>query len=140
MNARAAALLITLTGCVENAPADLPTLDSVAFTERVQPILAERCASPACHGSERRRLRVYAPGYFRRDPTRVHRDEALSAGVLAANERSAAAFASDVTAASESLLVTKPLGRVNHLGGRVFTEADEAQWTLLAWLRSGGLP
>lgn len=140
MSARPIALLAALAACVQNAPADLTPLDRAAFAEHVQPVLALRCASPACHGSDRRRLRVYAPGFFRLDPTRVHRDEPITPEELAANERSASAFARDVPAAAESLLVTKPLGYVNHLGGRVLTESDDDQWTLLAWLRSGGLP
>lgn len=136
---RAPTLLVALLGCVGNAPREAPALDPEVFAARVQPVLAARCASPACHGSDRRRLRVYAPGFFRADPARVHRDEPLSPEELRANERSAAAFALDV-APEESLLVTKPLGRVPHLGGRVFAAPDDDCDALIAWLRTAEAP
>jgi len=137
---RRAALTAALLGCVGNAPIEAPALDHSTFATRVQPVLAARCASPACHGSERRRLRVYAPGFFRSDPSRVHRDESLTEMELAANERSAAAFALDARAAEESLLVTKPLNRVTHLGGQVFSASDDEYAALLGWIRTGELP
>lgn len=138
MTARALALA-ALAGCVGNAALDPPALDRDLFAARVQPVLAARCASPACHGSDRRRLRVYAPGLFRSDPARTHRDEPLTGAELDANARSAAAFALDVPA-EESLLVTKPLGRVPHLGGRVFASTDDGCDALVAWLRSAEGP
>lgn len=131
---------IALCGCVGNAALDQPSLDARMFAERVQPVLAARCASPTCHGSERRRLRVYATGLLRRDPSRAHRDEPIDADELRANERSAAAFALGVSSAAESLLVTKPRNAVNHLGARVFADSDADLEALLAWLRSGGSP
>jgi hypothetical protein len=134
---RGAALVAGLLGCVGNAPLEAPSLDPATFATRVQPVLASRCASPACHGSDRRRLRVYAPGFFRSDPSRVHRDEGISAEELAANERSAAAFALDAPSAGESLLVTKPLNRVAHLGGQVFSASDDEYAALVAWIRTG---
>ena len=137
---RRAALTAALLGCVGNAPIEAPLLDHATFATRVQPVLASRCASPACHGSERRRLRVYAPGFFRSDPSRVHRDEALTEPELAANERSASAFALDAPSAEESLLVAKPLNRVTHLGGQVFSASDDEYAALVAWIRTGELP
>lgn len=131
---------IALCGCVGNASVDAPSLDARMFAERVQPVLAARCANPTCHGSERRRLRVYATGLLRRDPSRAHRDEPIDAAELDANERSAVAFALGVSSAAESLLVTKPLNVVNHLGARVFARSDADLETLLTWLRSGGSP
>ncbi|MBK6534939.1 MAG: hypothetical protein IPF99_36980 [Deltaproteobacteria bacterium] len=137
---RRAACLSLLLGCVGNAPVEPPSLDLAMFASRVQPVLAARCASPACHGSERRRLRVYAPGFFRSDPRRVHRDEPITADELAANERSAAAFVVEAPSAAESLLVTKPLHQVAHLGAQVFTASDDEHATLLAWIRTGSIP
>lgn len=141
MNARATLLAAALAGaCVDNAPIAEPSLDRALFVSVAQPVLAARCASPACHGSDRRRLRVYAPGYFRADPSRTHRDEALTDAELDANARSAAAFALDVTDPEASLLVAKPLGRVAHLGGSVFERSDDDCAALLAWLRRGVAP
>jgi hypothetical protein len=138
--ARALLCALSLAGCVANGPLAPPALDLAVFSSRAQPVLAARCATPACHGSDRRRLRVYAPGFFRSDPARVHRDEPLSSDELLANERSASAFAADVLRADESLLVTRPLGYGGHLGGRVLSESDADTAALLAWLRTGGLP
>ena len=137
---RRAACLAGLLGCVGNAPVEAPALDHAMFATRVQPLLAARCASPTCHGSDRRRLRVYAPGFFRSDPRRVHRDEPITADELAANERSAAAFALDAPSAAESLLVAKPLNAVPHLGGQVFSAADDEYASLIAWIRTGATP
>ncbi len=128
--------LALVAGCAGNPTVEAPALDAAFFAARVQPILAARCATPVCHGSERRRLRVYAPGLFRRDPRRLHRDEALTDDEVRANALSAEAFAAGASA-EESLLVTKPLDRVPHLGGRVFTLPDDDWDTLVAWLRTG---
>lgn len=136
---RALALTALALGCVGLDPLDAPPLDRARFAADVQPLLAARCATPVCHGSERRRLRVYAPGYFRRDPLRVHRDEPLDDAELDANLASAAAFAADIPRAEDSLLVTKPLARVAHLGGRVFASPEECE-AIVAWMRAGGVP
>lgn len=136
MSTRLLALFAALAGCVGNAALSAPQLDAELFASSVQPVLAARCASPVCHGSERRRLRVYAPGFLRSDSSRAHRDEPLTPGELRANERSAAAFALEALPEA-SLLVTKPLGVVPHLGGAVLNSLDEDHEALLAWLRTG---
>lgn len=140
MTLRPIAAFSLLLGCIDNPSLAEPALDRALFVATVQPVLASRCASPVCHGTDRRRLRVYAPGFFRSDPTRTHRDEALTEAELDANARSAAAFALDVTDPEASLLVAKPLGRAVHLGGTVFERSDEACAALIAWLRSGVTP
>ncbi len=137
---RRAALAVALAGCVGNAPAAAPALDPTAFAASVQPVLAARCASPACHGTDRRRLRVYAQGFFRRDPARLHRDEPLTPEELSANERSAAAFALGAPSPRESLLVAKPLGLVNHLGGQVLTDTDHDCAALVEWVGGAVTP
>ena len=135
--ARALALALGAMGCVGNAHVDAPALDAEMFSTRVQPVLAARCATPNCHGADRRRLPVYAPGLFRADPRRVHRDEPLTPEELRANQRSAEAFALEI-APEDSLLVTKPLARVPHLGGRVFVLPDDDVDALVVWLGTGG--
>ncbi len=79
---------------------------------------------------------MYAPGLFRADPRRVHRDEPLTPEELRANQRSAEAFALE-TAPEDSLLVTKPLARVPHLGGQVFVLPDDEVEALIVWLGTG---
>lgn len=140
---RAWALSLTVGACLQNpdAPGDVPALDSALFAREVAPVLERRCASLACHGSERRRLRVYAIGSLRRDARRQHLVEPLTDDERAANETSARAFAAGVFAAHESLLVTKATARVYHQGGAVFERTDDPECdALLRWLRSGGLP
>ncbi len=129
-------------GCGPTAtPIVLPVLDSAVFATEVEPILEQRCANPTCHGNERRRLRVYAPGRFRRDAARLHLDEALDADELAANDASARAFAAGIVRAFDSLLISKPLEWVTHLGGPVFVSAEDRECqSILRWLRTGGLP
>ncbi len=120
-------------------PVAPPALDSAMFRSQVQPILERGCASPSCHGNDRRPLRVYAPGYFRADPTRLHLDEPISPDELAANQRSASAFALGVDRAEQSLLVLKPLGHAGH--ATVFSTVDDRDaQTVIVWLRTGGLP
>ena len=144
MNAlRALAWALSLTACLQtpDAPVDVPALASALCAREVAPVLERRCASLACHGSERRRLRVYAIGSLRRDARRQHLVEPLTDDERAANETSARAFSEGVSAARESLLVTKATGRVFHQGGAVFEHVDDPECdALLRWLRSGGLP
>ena len=140
---RAWALSLTVGACLQNpdAPGDVPALDSALFAREVAPVLERRCASLACHGSERRRLRVYAIGSLRRDARWQHLVEPLTDDERAANETSARAFAAGGFAAHESLLVTKATARVYHQGGAVFERTDDPECdALLRWLRSGGLP
>ncbi len=135
--------LAICSGCVSSPgePLDEPTLDRRLFVESVEPVLERRCASPNCHGNDRRRLRVYAPGTHRRAASLVHRSLPLDDDELDANLRSASAFAVGTMRASESLLYAKALGRVAHLGGNPLgDEAEPEARAILAWLRTGGLP
>lgn len=132
-------VLCALAACaIDNSAIVAPQLDRALFATSVQPVLAARCATATCHGSDRRRLRVYAPGWFRADASRTHRDEPLTADELEANARSAEAFAANVAVAEQSLLVRKPLGAAVHLGGRVLTENDAATRAIVDWIITGG--
>ena len=132
----------SLCGCAPDNPAvAVPALDHDIFVTGVEDMLEHRCAFPSCHGNPRRPLSIYAPDRYRMDPDRVRLAESLSPAELAANERSASAFAVGITSAAQSLLVTKSLGSVYHQGGALWLSADEPECqTLLTWLRSGGLP
>lgn len=136
------AIALALAGCgPDNPAAALPALDHDLFARSVEPMMEARCAVPSCHGNPRRPLSLYAPTRHRMDPSRVRLVEPLSPAELAANDRAASAFAYGITAATDSLLVTKTLGGVYHQGGAVWaSSADPECQSLLAWLRSGGLP
>jgi hypothetical protein len=139
---RRAAALASLLGCVSGGePAALPEPDRALFEAVAEPVLVARCASLACHGTERRRLRVFAPERLREDPRRSHLLEPLTAREHALNYHSARAFSEGAPSAAQSLLVLKPLGLAGHLGGAVFTTAEDPECdALLRWLRSGALP
>lgn len=141
---RAPAVLIALfaPGCaVDNPALDLPVLDHHMFVTEVQPVFERRCANPSCHGNDRRPFRVYATERFRQNPDRLHRDEPITEEELRANEMSATAFATGISRAMDSLLITKPLGIVFHQGGEVWTTSEDPECqAVLRWLRSGGLP
>lgn len=138
----ALAAILAAPACAQpNGPDRIPPLDHTQFVANVEPVLELRCANPSCHGNDRRALRVYAPGRFRLDPTRLHLAEPLSADELASNEVSAAAFAADITRADDSLLLSKPTGRAAHLGGIVFTDPTDREPTAIrTWLQTGDLP
>ena len=135
-------LCCVLLGCgLSPAALTSPALDHGEFVRFVEPVLERRCGNPTCHGEARRPLRIFAPERFRADPTRLHEPGPLTDDELRANERAAATFAAEIMRAEDSLLLTKALARVPHLGDRVFAdESDGGYQALLSWLRSGGLP
>lgn len=136
MRAVAAALL--LAGCVaEPGEHALPPADYALFAEKVQPILAARCANPTCHGSPGRPLEVYAVHLHRRDPARVHRDEPLTEAEQRHNFERARAFVLGAEGPADCLLLTKPLapaaGGVAHGGGVQFADTAERDYATLRW-------
>ncbi|MBW2463588.1 MAG: hypothetical protein JRH11_18195 [Deltaproteobacteria bacterium] len=120
-----------------------------AYATNVQPHVAERCASGGCHGRADRRLRLYAPGHYRADASRLHLDEPLTYEEVAENARRLAAFAHGSTLESSELFC-KPLaleaGGCAHGGGEVYVDwTDPACLALERWLSGrapvdGGLP
>lgn len=136
---RAALLAMGLAGCanVEPGTTELARLDRTRFELSVQPILAESCANPSCHGRPERALSLYAPRRFREDSSRTHLDEPLTSEELAHNFRAASALV-DPHALEQSPLLRKSLGERSgsyHGGGVVFDgENDDRYRTLLAWV------
>ncbi len=115
-----------LAGCVQSdleMGASLAPLDAAYFRCEVEPVLIKRCAFGACHGSELRPFRVYAP--------RRLRSAGAGAGQLTdaehqANFDMARGFANDAQGAP--LLQLKPLatgaGGYFHRGALVFGGGD----------------
>jgi len=118
--------------------AELPAADYALFVENVQPILAEDCGNPSCHGDPRRPLALFAVRRHRLDEQEVYRDTPLTEEELQHNHARATAFLVDLERAEDSLLLSKPLapeaGGAGHAGGAQFS--DTADWgyaQLLGW-------
>ncbi len=132
-----------IAGCGAPDPGSspVPLLDQAVFGAEVQPVLAERCANPTCHGRPERPLSIYAPRRWRADPRRVHLDEPLTADELRHNYVASCALAAEAERPEDALLVRKPLGAeggLYHGGGPVFDGvADDGYRVVLAWIAAG---
>lgn len=142
----AALVALALLACVAPEPPNVPIrwLDDQRFVAEIQPILADRCANPTCHGRPERPLSLYAPGQFRADPARTHSGEPLTAEELEHNYTLACIFSSEAAWPEDSALVRKPLGEhagVHHGGGAVFEGTGDRHYRIvLGWIHGGGAP
>lgn len=131
------------SGCggPENGTNAVRAFDRDAFVATVQPIVAERCANPSCHGRLERPLALYAPMRFRLDPTRTHIDEPLTAREVDHNFWASAFLSTEAERAEESLFLAKPLAQIRyHGGGAIFDSAEDAEYrALLVWVSDGYL-
>lgn len=121
-------ILIAFAGCAVDNPAEPPAaLDRDAFRCTVQPVLAARCAFPACHGSARRPLALYAPGRERYQIGWDRPTQAITPYELDANYRVVLGFTT-TTATGEPWLLAKPLattaGGYYHRGADVYATED----------------
>ncbi len=127
-----------LAGCgPEGAPVPLSFGDAATFRAEVQPILAERCANPSCHGGAARPLEIYATLRHRLYVDNIFVDEPISDEELTLNQQRAACFINDLDHGSS--LARKPLpveeGGVQHAGGTIFSRGDDpAYLPLKAWV------
>lgn len=138
------ALLVLAPACITppTGDRDLPALDFEVYENDVQPILAERCANPTCHGRADRPLSIYAPGRYREDPSRTYLHEPLTEEELVVNYLGACAFSLGITDPGDCLLLRKPLavdaGGAGHVGGDVWMAEDDAEYRVVeAWLAGG---
>ena len=119
---------LLLAGCaVDNPPAQVGALDRDFFRCNVQPVLAARCAFPACHGTRVRPLAIFAPG---RERLRVMWDrptEPVTQDELDANFTLVTGFTT-LDATGEPWLLSKPLatsaGGYYHRGADLFGTED----------------
>ena len=142
---RTAACLLLLASCaVENPPAQPGALDREYFRCNVQPVLAARCAFPACHGTRKRPLALYAPGRERYQVTWDRPTEPITQPELDANFDIARGF-STTSATGEPWLLAKPLataaGGYYHRAGDLFgaedvfmTKDDPGYQILASWI------
>jgi hypothetical protein len=120
---------LAAAGCaqdlVESDP--LVVLDAAFFRCRVQPILAKDCGQLACHGDDRRYLKVYSRNRLRRSTLESERNAAFLPEERDANFANARAFVR-LDAPAKSLLLLKPLdetaGGAFHRGAEIFGAGD----------------
>lgn len=135
--------LLLLGGCMSPSEASRPirALDEDVFVAKVQPILAERCGNPTCHGRPDRPLSIYSPLRWRADPERTFFQEELSDEELNHNFSVSSVFASETESPEEALLLRKALGEVasTYHGGGVVIEAtsDHDYFIMLRWVQTG---
>ena len=139
--------MTVLLGCGQDnleAERETPSLDRAFFRCRVQPVLAARCAFPACHGTNVRPFRVFARQRLRLEVPPDRREAALTAEEEAANFARALAFVGD--AETPPLLLAKPLegreGGFYHRAKTLYgdedvfaTPEDPGYQNIAAWLR-----
>jgi len=138
-------LWLLVAGCaVENSAAAPSALDRDYFRCDVQPVLAARCAFPACHGSARRPLSIFAPGRMRWQVGWDRPTEPITDDELASNFGIAGGFTT-TTATGKPWLLAKPLatsaGGYYHRGADLFgsedvfmTTADPGYQILESWI------
>lgn len=137
---------VLFLACAVDNPAVAPAaLDEPMFRCRVEPVLVERCAFPACHGAPDRPFRLFGPSRARLDPAAQAHDAPLSGAEHDANLTSALAFATPAPGYDEALLVEKPLaarlGGAYHGANELFggqapfqRDADPGLMALRVWL------
>jgi hypothetical protein len=123
------AVALAFTGCVASLdqPAPAVTLDRDYFRCNVQPVIAARCAFPACHGTQRRPLTIYAPGRERYQVGWDQPTAPITQFELDANFGIASGFTT-TTATGEPWLLAKPLstsaGGYYHRGSDLYGSED----------------
>lgn len=129
-------LLATTTACVASTGETTPLVseDLETFAALAQPVFETRCANPSCHGNADRPLSLYAARRYRRVEARTFLDEPVSDDELLHNLLQASVFVDGLERASDSMLLTKPLGV--HAGLEVFATDDYDYRRLEAWVET----
>ncbi len=115
-------------------------LDYEVFVEDVQPVLAEMCGNPSCHGRPDRAFSIYSQRNWREDPDLLFRPDELSSAELNHNYEGSCVLVSEAAGAEDTLLLKKSLGKaagVYHGGGAVLEESDRSYRILLDWVKKG---
>ena len=132
--------LVLLAGCVEPAdPSELPPADFALFADTVQPVYANRCANPSCHGSADRPLALYAAWQYRIDSADLWSPPPISDVELEANFDRSRALLVGLTDPGDSQLLRRPLdpdaGGADHAGGVQFGDDTDADYLAIeAWI------
>ena len=116
-------------------------LDYEQFAVDVQPILAEHCGNPSCHGRPDRAFSLYSHRNWRVDPDELFLPSPLTSDELAHNYTSACVQSSETDNPEDTMLLLKPLGDVSgtyHGGGTLFADTTDRSYRIvLNWLESG---
>jgi len=137
------ALACLLGACAAPDPQEVPVrwLSLERFRVDVQPILAESCGNPSCHGRSDRPLSLYSVRGWRLDPAHTYLPEPLTEEEQVHNYTMSCVFVSEAASPEESLLLLKPLGASAdryHGGGVVFDgDSDRDYRTVLDWIEEG---
>jgi hypothetical protein len=142
--ARAAVALAALlqVSCGESAgePQSVRWLDRDVFVDEIQPIMAERCANPSCHGRPERPLSLYSSQAYRADASRSYLREPIDDQELTHNYTACCVFAGEGWPAEDSLLLRKARGAAvdtYHGGGVIFPAASDDEFrVLLRWVEA----
>jgi hypothetical protein len=138
-------LLLTcvLFGCAHDLDerSALPTGDFPTFVTTIQPILAEHCANPSCHGRPERPLALFAVQQHRADPHTLFLEDPLSEDELRANHLRTLGFLHGLEHAEGCVLLSKPLapsaGGSAHEGGAQFEDTSaQAYQALQRWVET----
>ena len=110
-------------------------MDYGVFASEVHPILERRCATPSCHGVRGRPLEIYAVGWHRLDPARVHDEGPLDDEELRLGYERARSFIVEAGTTGRCHLLDKPLaesaGGAAHEGGAQFEDVSEPDFIAL---------
>ena len=143
----ASLMLALLASCVQTGldePFSPVELDRAFFRCQVEPVLVARCAFFACHGSNRRPLRLYAVQKLRLATPWADQDAPLTDAEHEANHDMARGFAGG-PGEEPAQLLDKPLdveagglfhrGKTLYGGEDVFADRDDPGYRLLSdWL------
>ncbi|MCP4446871.1 MAG: hypothetical protein GY811_16205 [Myxococcales bacterium] len=138
-----AILLMSLFACTGPESGDVPVqlYDFEVFESTVQPIIADKCGNPSCHGRPERAFSIFSERNWRLDDDQLYLPEPLSEEELENNFISTCMQIHDGNDFSDSLLLLKPLGDVAgtyHGGGTIFEdETDRSYRAIMGWLESG---
>lgn len=125
-------------GCASEVTEALPLGTWDLFVSQAEPVLAERCANPSCHGNDARPLSLFATHRHRLAPEERFLDTPLSEEELTRNYWRAAAFVVGLTDPGECQLLTRP--STEHAGVRVFADESDYDYERLSeWVEASAL-
>ena len=117
------------------------SFDYALYVSTVEPVLAEGCASPSCHGDPIRPFALYGVMGWRDDPAAAFLPDPLTPAELNHNFLTSSVFADSGDTPNDALLLRKPLGDAGdtyHGGGVVFGAVTDAGYlTVLSWIEEG---
>jgi hypothetical protein len=119
-------------------------LDFESYVAEVQPVFAQRCGNPSCHGRAERAFSIYSPLQWRADPARTHLREPLTEAELVANYTVTCVLVTEAATPEDSVVLRKALGDAAgtyHGGGAIFEGSTDREYrAVLRWMERGWDP